>query len=717
MIARLLAAAAALLLALAVPAGAGEPVSGLPRKLVVVSDANYPPYLFRDAKGNLHGILRDKWDLWSRATGVPVALLGVEWSDAQQMVQHGTADVIDTLSFTKARANLYEFSRGRSTIEARVFFHRTLGGVHDVASLRGLAVGAKEGSACGEWLRARGVNILRTYPDSRELVQAAGSGELRLFCMDAPTARYLLVEQGLHGQFRESPPLYETTFHWAVRRGEVALRDAIERGFGRVAPKDLEAVDARWLGTTLEPRLARSTLTGAGVTLAILLAGLAGLAFSNRCLGQRARRLQTRDRVTDLRNRAWLHEALGHAIAKTGKAEGSLAVMVIDLDRFHAVNDAFGPRFGDRVLAETARRLRACVPPEALLACLGGDEFVVVPPRFGHAEDAGAFARRLLAALQGPYELDGGNVYCSASAGIAIHPADGSDAATLVRNAGIAAARAKMRGGNAVQYFLPEMHTEATRRLELETALRGALGRREFVLHYQPRVAADTGAVQGFEALLRWLHPERGLLAPAQFIGVLEETGAIAAVGEWALREACEQVLRWSRAGFRPVPVAVNLSPTQLHHRSLDAAVARVIAETGIDPALIELELTESSLMSDPEEAARILQRLAVLGIHIAIDDFGTGYSSLAHLRRFPLDALKIDRSFVRDATTNRDDASIIRAIIQLAHSLGLRVVAEGVETAEQRELLLGMGCDEMQGYYFGRPRPATDAGELLAAA
>jgi EAL domain-containing protein (putative c-di-GMP-specific phosphodiesterase class I) len=261
------------------------------------------------------------------------------------------------------------------------------------------------------------------------------------------------------------------------------------------------------------------------------------------------------------------------------------------------------------------------------------------------------------------------------------------------------------------------MQAHAAGRLQLETALRGALERREFVLHYQPRFEAVSGELVGFEALLRWRHPERGLLAPGEFIGVLEETGGINAVGEWAFRAACEQVVRWERSGLQPVPVAVNLSASQFRHRGLDVAIARIIAETGVNAGLIELELTESSLMQDPEEAVRTLRHLESYGLKLSVDDFGTGYSSLAYLKRFPLDALKIDRAFVREATTSADDATITRAIIQLAHNLGLRVVAEGVETPEQRDLLRAFGCDEVQGFLFGRPVPAEDAAAMLPPA
>ncbi len=329
-------------------------------------------------------------------------------------------------------------------------------------------------------------------------------------------------------------------------------------------------------------------------------------------------------------------------------------------------------------------------------------------------EDALPIARLALASLQEPYDLDDARVYCGASAGIAVHPRNGGSAGDLLQNAGIALTHARQARGDAVQLFAPEMQANAAGRLQLETELRGALGRREYVLYYQPRLESATGTVVGFEALLRWQHPERGLLLPAEFIGLLEETGDITAVGEWVFRHACEQLLDWERAGLQPLPIAVNLSARQFHDRGLDVAVKRAITETGVNAGLLELELTESSLMRDPEEAVRTLRHLESYGIKLSVDDFGTGYSSLAYLRRCPLDALKIDRSFVRDATTNPDDAAITKAIIQLAHTLGLRVVAEGVETTAQRDLLRSLDCDEVQGFLFGRPMPAEQAAALL---
>jgi diguanylate cyclase (GGDEF)-like protein len=705
-----------LLLVLVAFAAATPAEPPMPAKLRVVSDGNYPPYLFRGADGELQGVLRDKWELWSRATGVPVALEGVEWSQAQRMVREGEADVIDALSYTEARAREFEFGTGRASVEARLFFHRTLGGIHDVSSLRGLAVGAKAGSACGEWLRGHGVQLLRTYSDSRVLVEAAGAGEIRLFCMDTPTARYLLTENGLHDTFNESPALYTTTFDWAVAQGRGEMREFVQRGFARVTRSDLDAIDVRWFGGPVRLQLGNRFVMAGVVAVFLAIAFSVVLLMRNRFLHRRASLLSTVDATTGLPNRAGVHDRLVEAIGEAANGLRPLALLLVVVERRRAARDVYGMGFGDRILQEAAARLVAEAAGD-FVGFAGGEEFAVVLDGLRDPEDAAGIARRMIAALQRPYDLDGERVYCGASVGIAVHPRDGGNAGALLQNAGIALSHARQGKGDPLRFFLPAMQASATGRMQLETALRGALERGEFVLHYQPRFDSASRAVVGFEALLRWNHPERGMLLPGDFIAVLEETGAIGAVGEWVFRSACEQIKSWEAAGLQPLPVAVNLSASQFRDRTLDVSVARAIAETGVNAGLLELELTESSLMHDPEEAVRTLRHLVSYGLKLSVDDFGTGYSSLAYLKRFPLDALKIDRTFVRDACTSADDAAITKAIIQLAHNLGLRVVAEGVETPEQRDLLRSLDCDEVQGFLFGRPMPASQAAELLPPA
>jgi diguanylate cyclase (GGDEF)-like protein len=708
-------------LALALVALAMSPAfaAGLvPEKLVVVTDESYPPYLFREDDGHVRGIVKDRWDLWSAQTGVPVEVRGMSWSQAQDRVRSGEADVIDVLAYTTERASRYEFSRSEESIEARIYFHRSLSGIQDAASLRGFLVGAKKASACGEWLKARGVDTIRPYPDSRALIDAAVRGDIRVFCMDTPPANYFLYRSGLSSSFHESPPLYTAPIHWAVRAGQVELRDFVQRGFDRIARADLDRVETRWHGNPLRSPPDGRFLFALATVPAALLAFSGFVAIWNRSvrlrLEARAQYFSTRDALTDLPARPLLYDRLSQALTQAEPRQMPVAVLFVDLDRFKAVNDTYGHAAGDRVLKEAALRVKRCARSTDTVARISSDEFVVVLAGLEKTDDAAIFARKVLAELQRPFDLDGQPVYCTASIGIAVHPGDGSSASTLIQNADIAMYRAKERGRNNFQFFLPEMHQDAVRRLQIETALRGALTRKEFQVHYQPRIDVKSGAITGFEALLRWRHPQFGLLSPSEFIPVLEDTDLIVPVGEWVLTTVCRQIATWKEHGVSARPVAVNLSARQFRMANLDQMVARIIDDTGIDAALLELELTETLLMQDPEETVVTLRNLEKKGVRLAVDDFGTGYSSLMYLKRFPIDSLKIDRAFVSDATSNSEDAAITLAIINLGHSLGLRVVAEGVETEAQLTFLRENGCDEMQGFLFSGAVPAEETEALL---
>ncbi|WP_246311999.1 EAL domain-containing protein [Pseudaquabacterium terrae] len=420
------------------------------------------------------------------------------------------------------------------------------------------------------------------------------------------------------------------------------------------------------------------------------------------------------DPLTGLPNRSLLMDRLGQALAQAQRHGWIGAVLFIDLDRFKMVNDTLGHKAGDELLIQAAQRLKECVRASDTVARLGGDEFAAVLSQLTHADDAAHVAQKIIAALSRPFVLDGQAVHVSASIGIALYPRDGDEADLLLRNADTAMYRAKEQGRNASQGYLPAMNEQAPERLQLQTELRGALERREFVLQYQPKICLATGALAGFEALLRWQHPVRGLVPPLRFIPSLEETGLIIPVGEWVVRTVCEQLAAWQAAGMAVRPVAINLSARQFQQRELDATIGALVRASGIDAGLIELELTESMLMSDPEAAARTLRNLRSFGVRLSVDDFGTGYSSLSHLKRFALDTLKIDRTFVRDVTVDADDAAITVAIIELAHRLKLKVVAEGVETREQLDFLRAHQCDEVQGFYFAKPMTADDCVRLL---
>jgi diguanylate cyclase (GGDEF)-like protein/PAS domain S-box-containing protein len=420
------------------------------------------------------------------------------------------------------------------------------------------------------------------------------------------------------------------------------------------------------------------------------------------------------DILTDLPNRARLMSGLNDTLAHARRHGSKAGVMFVDLDRFKIVNDTLGHGAGDLLLIQAGRRLRESVHSGDFVARLGGDEFAVILGALAQREDADIAAQKIIQALERPFDLSGQQVYVSASVGIAIYPDDGADAGYLLQCADAAMYGAKRAGRNAYQAYQPQMNQEVLERMQLETQLREALPREELRLYYQPKVHLASGEISGFEALLRWQPALGAMVAPDKFIPIMEDTGMIVQVGEWVVRRVCEQLIAWQRAAIPLRPVAINLSARQFQQPEMVARIGAIIRASGIEASLIEFELTESMLMIDPEAAALTLYQLKSLGVRLSIDDFGTGYSSLAYLKRFPLDKLKIDRAFVRDVSTDADDAAITLAIISLAHNLNLTVVAEGVETGEQLKLLITNGCDEMQGYYFSQPVPEDECARML---
>ena len=428
-------------------------------------------------------------------------------------------------------------------------------------------------------------------------------------------------------------------------------------------------------------------------------------------------RMANHDALTGLPNRALLQDRLAQAIAHAHRNGSQVAVMFIDLDRFKHVNDSLGHDAGDRMIVEIARRLSSVLRDTDTVARQGGDEFVVVLPDLAGEEDAATVAEKLLENLFQPLTLCGQEVFPTGSVGIAMYPRDGQDSATLLKNADSAMYRSKGQGGHHYSFYMADMGAQAFEHLRMEGALQRALQRREFLLHYQPVVDIGSGKVSGVEALLRWQPHGQPMVSPADFIPLAEETGLIVPIGEWVLATAMEQQVAWRRQGLPPVRISVNLSARQFLGQDVAQQVAKLIARTGCDPHYLTLEITESVLMENPGAATETMARLAGMGVQLAIDDFGTGYSSLASLKRFPIHSLKIDRSFVMDLTQDADDAAIVNAVIALAHSMKLNVIAEGVETSEQLAFLHQRGCDQMQGYCFSRPVEPQGIEALLRAA
>lgn len=423
----------------------------------------------------------------------------------------------------------------------------------------------------------------------------------------------------------------------------------------------------------------------------------------------------THDPLTGLPNRNLLQDRLGQALAlESFRRRNPIGVIFLDLDNFKKINDTLGHTVGDMLLKAVANRLRNCVRGGDTVSRLGGDEYILILPNVKEMHDVTTVAKKLIGLFSTPFLLMGHELYITASIGIALFPSDGDTVDALLKNADAAMYHAKEQGKNNYQFYSEEMNTRVFERMALETSLHRAIRQHEFLLYYQPRVDLRTGRISGVEALVRWNHPEMGLVPPARFIPLAEETGLIVPIGEWVLRTACAQNKAWQDAGLPPLRMAVNLSARQFRQENLIQMVADALAETGLDPRWLELELTESLLMERAEQSVSILRSLADMGIDIAVDDFGTGYSSLGYLKRFPITNLKIDQSFIRDIASDPDDAILVRTIITMAHGLGMKTVGEGVESLEQIDFLYRHGCEEVQGYYFSRPLTADGCEELL---
>lgn len=419
------------------------------------------------------------------------------------------------------------------------------------------------------------------------------------------------------------------------------------------------------------------------------------------------------DALTNLPNRSMLEYSLKSALEKhkrdaASRHDRATAILFIDLDRFKLINDSLGHNVGDLLLKAVADRLRRVISRQEIIGRLGGDEFLIIIPRLRETQDAATLSQAVLDALAPAFDIQGRHLFITPSIGIALCPADGDDFPTLMRNADTAMYSAKARGGGTYHFFTKTMNESAVARLAIENDLREALKEGQFELYYQPKIELLSGKLAGLEALIRWNQPGRGFISPMQFIPVAEETGLIGKIGEWVLRRVCDQIREWDLLGLPPVSIAVNLSPRQLIEGRITETISRILDETATPASRIVLEITETVMMHEIKRSASILDELRKLGLQIAIDDFGTGYSSLAYLKRLPINSIKIDRSFVRDVTTDPDDAAITNTIIIMGHNLGLKVVAEGVETQEQLEFLREHGCDEIQGFLISEPRPAN---------
>lgn len=456
-------------------------------------------------------------------------------------------------------------------------------------------------------------------------------------------------------------------------------------------------------------------LTAAGL-LCTLALGYFGfrLAGNISSAADQVQHLAYHDKLTDLPNRSMFSRDLGRALHDTKLRERRLAVLFVDLDRFKTINDTLGHQAGDTLLQEVSGRLSSCLGANAMVARLGGDEFVVMVRNAGEAASIAALAKKLLLTIAQPFHINGQEFRVTASVGIAVYPDHGDDERGLMKNADIAMYQAKEDGKNGFSFYSASLDQHSIERLAFEASFRHAVDEKRFEVHYQPKVDCATGRITGVEALLRWQHPDLGNISPLKFIPVAEETGLIVPLGRWILRTACAQQVEWVKKGLEPICMAVNLSPRQFADANLAADVDAILAETGMNPVHLELEITESMLMQNASKAALVLAGFAAKGIRLSVDDFGTGYSSLSNLKEFPINTIKVDRSFVRDLPSNREDRAIAEAIIAMGRTLSMTVIAEGVETVEQATFLREHGCNEYQGFFFSKAVPAAGIGPML---
>ena len=506
--------------------------------------------------------------------------------------------------------------------------------------------------------------------------------------------------------------VYLVDYRLGEKTGLELVQEAASRGctgpFILLTGQDSREIDLEAMKAGASDYLVKGDITGHLLDRAIRY------AIERNRGEQRLAELAQFDQLTGLANRSLFRDYLTKALSRAQRTHRPLAVLFLDLDRFKIINDTFGHNAGDLLLKQVSQRLKDCVRTSDLVARLGGDEFTVVVDGIVDPDMIGHFGERILQALKEPFDLDGNQVFTSASIGIAVYPFDADNIEDLLKSADVAMYRAKEQGANNYQFYTMELHVKATKYLSLERDLRRAMDHDEFRLLYQPQLSLSTRRVSGFEALIRWEHPEKGMVPPNHFIPVAEDSGLIVPIGEWVLRTACRQAVEWCEIAQADISIAVNFSARQFQEKDLQETVASIIDECKLPPHLLDIEITESSILKDPEQVRVLLEAFTAMGLQVSLDDFGTGYSSLNHLRSFPGACIKIDQSFIRNVCTNADDAAIVEAIIRMAHNLRLRVIAEGVETADQFEFLAARNCDTIQGYYFSKPMAPQDIGPEL---
>ena len=689
------------------------------------------PKVYTDEKGRPAGLFVELLERIAHDEGWRLHYVHCEWSRCLAMLQQGKIDLMPDVAFSDERARYFDFHTVSVASSWSQVYSSSRLKVMSLADLAGKRVAILRGGIQESYfakLMAGG-----HYDYQPVLVPSLEQGYDAVMTGQADavvTNSFFSARNATEHRLRETPIVFLTSnLYFATAKGRNG--DLLQRIDEHLTAWRSQA-DSFYFEAlhhamapppeVMVPKWVEWSLIGAVGGLLLLMAlnemlrrQVTQRTAMLRVSEEKSQRLTYRDALTGLPNRVLFAEMLQHAIVHAENSQGQFALMFVDIDGFAAINESFGHSLGDQLLNEAAQRLQNLLPESDSMARGGGDEFNII---VSDSEEmpVDLLAQRMIDALATPFVLDGKSIYVAASIGIALYPADGRNTESLQSHADAALHQAKMQGRGILRFFSPEMTDRAKDRLTLEAELRHALQNHELRVHYQPQVDLNSGAIVGFEALVRWEHPERGTIPPDSFIPLAEQSGLVVQLGDWVLREACRQHQEWLAAGLKPGLIAVNVSPVQLSHGHLLEAVRDVLQTTGIAPSQLELEITEGCVMTDRDQSFRSLAGLKVLGVRLSIDDFGTGYSSLGYLQQLEVHKLKVDMSFVRDMLSNGGNASIVKAVIVLGHSFGLEVIAEGVEEQEQVTYLRSLQCDVMQGYLISRPMPPAEAGNFLAS-
>lgn len=705
-------------------------------RLRLAPDPNFPPIEFFDEDGVYRGLVADYYELIGDALGVNFLVVQASsWDEVLTMARNGDVDIVGGAQQTPEREEYLKFSQPIIDIPNVIITSGNLNGDITFDVLTGKRLAVTRSNALHEYVKRQfpGIELVPVEDDLAGLREVS-FGRVDATVVNLAIATWLIEKHGFANLRVAGDSGRSNALHIATRKDWPILNSILSKALASLPEAAREDIQRRWIhldGLPMSARMLVVMVTGAtGVALLLFIilfinhslrrqvsartAALNQELLERKLVEERVHFLAYHDVLTHLPNRVLIQERFSPAALLADSSGECIVLLYLDLDNFKTVNDSLGHAAGDSLLKEVALRLTDCVRDAGIISRQGGDEFLIMLTSLADNQNMIILLQKILQRLAEPVWVNDHEFVVTVSVGVAVYPSDGRDFVTLLKKADMALYRAKASGRNAYKIFDETMNTEAVEHLATRNGLRRALEQNELLLHYQPQVDLPTGHIIGAEALLRWQHPEQGLLPPARFIAIAEESHLIVPMGEWVIREACRQAVAWKSAGLPEFTVAVNLSAVQFHNGDLVECVTLALQETGHCAEFLELELTESILLHQVDAVLETVMQLKKIGVKLSIDDFGTGYSSLSYLKRFDIDKLKIDQSFIRDITTDPDDSAIVRAIIQMGQSLNLKIIAEGVETLGMLEHLCKLGCDEAQGYYFAKPMPADTLAKLL---